>query len=55
MIQDLIYHYIGGDYMDYDSDYETKADAGTTVTDVDPYSGSSFANPSSIFGTHGSV
>jgi len=28
--------------MDYDSDYETKAGAGTVVTDVDPYSGSSF-------------
>jgi hypothetical protein len=27
--------------MDYDSDYETKADA-TGITDVDPYSGSSF-------------
>lgn len=25
--------------MDYDSDYETKADGGTGVTDVDPYSG----------------
>lgn len=29
--------------MDYDSDYEAKADAGMAITDVDPYSGSSFS------------
>jgi hypothetical protein len=42
----------GADYMDYDSDYETKADAGTGVTDVDPYSGWSSFHPSSINGAH---
>jgi hypothetical protein len=41
--------------MDYDSDYETKAGAGTVVTDVDPYSGPSFLNPSLVCGIHGTV
>jgi hypothetical protein len=27
------------DYVDYDSDYEIKADPDRAVTDVDPYSG----------------
>lgn len=31
--------HIGGEYMDYDSDYETKDDTTKGVTDVDPYSG----------------
>jgi hypothetical protein len=30
---------VGDDYMDYDSDYDTKDDAAKGVTDVDPYSG----------------
>lgn len=40
--------------MDYDSDYETKADASATITDVDPYSGSSFSS-ASLRGTHRSL
>ncbi|KAF9462625.1 hypothetical protein BDZ94DRAFT_1298429 [Collybia nuda] len=33
----------GGDYMDYDSDYDTKHDAVKGVADVDPYSGIFFS------------
>jgi hypothetical protein len=38
--------------MDYDSDYETKADGGTAVTDVDPYSGWSSFHPFSVGAAH---
>lgn len=31
------------DYVDYDSDYEAKVDAGRGIADVDPYAGEPFS------------
>lgn len=32
-------YHAAGEYMDYDSDYETREDTDKGIADVDPYSG----------------